>query len=86
MTNVLYMSSGSMNPKRLTPAYPVTDLDSIDDENALASNVINERVMRPVISSRGNVDKKTDIPIKEYEGLSPGAKDNWLHSLTHEES
>ena len=56
----------------------------LDDETRVASEIINEGVIRPVITSRVIVDSTE--PVNEYAPFSPMAKDNWLHSFPHEEA
>lgn len=62
----------------------VTDITDLDDESRLASKVITEEVVRPVIASRKIVE--SEIPVIEVRGMSPMAKDNWLHSFSHKKT
>jgi len=63
---------------------PITNIDDLDDETRIASEIINEGVVRPVITSRVIVDSTE--PIYDYAPFSPMAKDNWLHSFSHKKS
>ena len=70
--------------KKMDHNLPITDIDEIDDKNNLASEIINEGVIRPVITSRTIVDSKD--PVNDYAPFSPMAKENWLHSFSHKET
>ena len=70
--------------KKANPNFTITDIVDLDDENRVASEIINEGVILPVIASRVIVDSKK--PVYEYAPFSPMAKDNWLHSFAHKEA
>jgi len=63
---------------------PITEIDDIGDKKNLASEIINEGVVRPVITSRTIINSKD--PVNYYAPFSPMAKDNWLHSFSHKET
>ena len=78
--NVEYISTY----KKANPNFPITNIVDLDDEDRVASEIINEGVILPVIASRVIVDSKK--PVYEYAPFSPMAKDNWLHSFAHKEA
>lgn len=76
-----YVSFG--HPKN----FRITRISALDDEMSLASQVVTDGVIRPAITRRSEKlleDESTSV--KDFLPASPGAKDNWLHSLTHEEA
>jgi hypothetical protein len=67
--------------------FRLTRISILDDEMYEASQVVTDGVIRPAITRRSEKlleNKRT--PVKEFLPASPGAKDNWLHSLPHEEA
>jgi hypothetical protein len=78
--NVEYISTY----KKANPNFPITNIVDLDDEDRVASEIINEGVIRPVIASRAIVDSTK--PIYDYTPFSPMAKDNWLHSFAHKKA
>ena len=67
--------------------FRLTRISILDDEMYEASQVVTDGVIRPAITRRSEKlleNKRT--PVKEFSPASPGAKDNWLHSLPHEEA
>lgn len=75
-----YISFG--HPKN----FRITRISALDDEMSKASKVVTDGVIRPAITRRSEKlleDERT--PVKDFLPASSGAKDNWLHSLTHEE-
>jgi hypothetical protein len=76
-----YVSFG--HPKN----FRITRISALDDEMSLASQVVTDGVIRPAITRRSEKlleDESTSV--KDFLPASPGAKDNWLHSLAHEEA
>ncbi len=70
--------------KKASHNLPITDIVDLDDETRVASEIINEGVIRPVITSRVIIDSTE--PVNDYAPFSPMAKDNWLHSFSHKEA
>lgn len=79
MTEIDYMQISNYH-KKIT----ITDIEILDNDNVKASKIITEGVVRPVITSRKI--EYTDKPVKNFEPISTGSKNNWLHSLTHEKA
>lgn len=79
MTEIDYMQISNYH-KKIT----ITDIEILDNDNVKASKIITEGVVRPVIASRKIVE--SEIPVIEVRGMSPMAKDNWLHSFSHKET
>ena len=79
MTKITYMQISNFRKN-----FVITDINSLDDNNAKASKIITEGVVRPVITSRKI--EYTDKSVKNFEPMSTGSKNNWLHSLTHEKT
>ena len=70
--------------KKASHNLPITNISDTYDEEKVASEIINEGVIRPVITSRVLVDPTK--PVNDYAPFSPMAKDNWLHSFAHKEA
>ena len=70
--------------KKASHNLPITNISDTYDEEKVASEIINEGVIRPVITSRVLVDPTK--PVNDYAPFSPMAKDNWLHSCAHKEA
>lgn len=77
MTKINYMQISNFHKN-----FVITDINLLDDNNTYASKIITEGVVRPVITSRKI--EYTEKPVKNFEPMSTGSKNNWLHSLTHE--
>ena len=70
-----------------TKNFRITRISALDDEMSMASQVVTDGVIRPAITRRSEkLLEDKSIPIKDFLPASPGAEDNWLHSLTHEET
>ena len=65
----------------------VATISALDDEMSMASQVVTDGVIRPAITRRSEkLLEDESISVKDFLPASPGAEDNWLHSLTHEEA
>ena len=75
--------------KKASHNLPITDISDTYDEEKLASKIIVEGGVEThtTITSRGKDALYNSIaPIIEVQGMSPMAKDNWLHSFSHKET
>ena len=79
MIEIDYMQISNYHKK-----FTITDIEMLDNDDVKASKIITEGVVRPVITSRKI--EYTDKPVKNFEPMSTGSKNNWLHSLTHEKA
>jgi len=67
--------------------FRITRISALDDEMSMASQVVTDGVIRPAITRRSEkLLEDESVSVKDFLPASPGAKDNWLHSLTHEET
>lgn len=67
--------------------FRLTRISILDDEMYEASQVVTDGVVRPAITRRSEkLLEDESTPLKDFLPASPGAKDNWLHSLPHEEA
>ena len=51
-----------------------------------ATDVLVDNLRDPLITSRAYFTEPATGPIGNFVGYSPVSQDDWLHSLTHEES
>lgn len=67
--------------------FMLTDIDALYEKEGLASAVITDNLIRPVITDRSDaILKNKEEPVQDFIPFSPSSKDNWLESFSHKKA
>ena len=67
--------------------FMLTDIDALYEKEGLASAVITDNLVRPVITDRSDaILKNKEKPVQDFIPFSPSSKDNRLKSFPHKKT
>ena len=67
--------------------FMLTDIDALDEKVGLASAVITDNLVRPVITDRSDaILKDKEKPIQDFIPFSSSSKNHWLEGFSHKKT